>query len=104
MVENMPTIENNIQLKAANAAYQKEYLKAIRKSWHENTEGLNCDKDGHKLWDIAKCLNQEENRSVQIVLEVDNKEKNGQRSCSRNYDQLQECRINKHQQRTVQIS
>ena len=77
MVENMPTIENNIQLNAANAPYQKEYLKAIRKSWHEKTEGLNCDKDGHKLWDIAKCLNQEENRSVQIVLEVDNKEKTG---------------------------
>ena len=76
-VENKPTIENYIQLKAANAAYQKEYLKAIRQSWHEKTEGLNCEKDGHKLcdiancdkdghkpWDIAKCLNQEENGSI----------------------------------------
>jgi hypothetical protein len=70
MVENRPTIENNIQLKAANAAYQKEYLKAIRKGWHEKTESLNCDKDVHKLWDKAKCLNQEEKMGREAAQEL----------------------------------
>ena len=76
-VEKSPTIENNIKLKAANAAFRKESLYSIRKSWHEKTEELNVDRDGHKLWNLAKSLNQEENLSSPIVLDADHKKITG---------------------------
>ena len=49
LAEKSPTVENNIQLKAANAIFRKEHLSSLRKSWHEKTEHLNVDRDGHKL-------------------------------------------------------
>ena len=89
LAEKSPTIENNIQLKAANATFRKEYLSTTRKSWHEKTEKLNVDRDGHKLWKIAKSLNQEENQASPIVIEADDKKKHRPGSCPKVYKPLQ---------------
>ena len=83
LAEESPTIENNIQLKAANAIFRKEYLSSIRKSWHEKTEKLNADRDGHKLWKIAKSLNQEENKSSPIVLDADQEKLTGREAAQK---------------------
>ena len=83
LAEKSPTVENNIQLKAANAIFRKEHLSSLRKSWHEKTEQLNVDRDGHKLWNIAKSLNQEENQSSPIVLEADNKKLTGREAAQK---------------------
>ena len=58
-VEEIPTTENNILLKEAAAKYKLTSSKAARKSWKEKTESLNFDKDGSKLWKIAKTLSNE---------------------------------------------
>ena len=39
----------------------------------EKTEGLNLDREGKKLWKLAKTLNDEDNRSKPITLEQDGK-------------------------------
>ena len=83
LAEKSPTIENNIQLKAANATFRKEYLSTTRKSWHEKTEKLNVDRDGHKLWKIAKSLNQEENQASPIVIEADDKKLTGREAAQK---------------------
>ena len=83
LAEKSPTIENNIQLKAANATFRKEYLSTTRKSWHEKTEKLNVDRDGHKLWKIAKSLNQEENQASPIVIEADDKKHTGREAAQK---------------------
>ena len=48
-MENNPTLENNIALKAYTTKYRKAYIQAARTSWKEKTEKLNLDRDGNKL-------------------------------------------------------
>ena len=67
--ELYPSIENNISLKAKSAKLRKETLAAVRTSWHEKTSNLNLEKDGTKLWSLAKTLNSESNQSAPIAIE-----------------------------------
>jgi len=48
-VENLPSTENNIQLKKAAAEFKKATNSAVRKSWHEKTSSLNLHRQGNKL-------------------------------------------------------
>jgi ribonuclease HI len=68
-VENDPTVENNISLKAATAKHRKVLNEEARRSWHEKTEQLNLDKDGSKLWNLAKAMNDESSKSSPITLQ-----------------------------------
>ena len=68
-VENNPTVENNVSHKASSAKYKKTYIQAARKSWREKTESLNLDKDGNKLWKLAKAMNNEDTRSAPICIQ-----------------------------------
>ncbi|XP_059143428.1 uncharacterized protein LOC131930817 [Physella acuta] len=59
----------NCKTKQVNKSYTA-FSKAVL--WQEKTEHLNVDRDGHKLWSIAKRLNQEENRATPIVIDIEN--------------------------------
>ena len=71
LVEENPTIENNISLKAKTAKLKKETLSAMRSSWNEETSTLNLEKDGNKLWTLVKSLNSEDNKQAPIAIEKD---------------------------------
>ena len=68
-VEEEPTEENNIALKAATAKHKQTLIQETRKSWHVKTENLNLDKDDSKLWRLTKILSDETNRSTRITLQ-----------------------------------
>ena len=72
-VERSPTIENNIALKAKTAKFKKETIAYTRKSWHKKTSQLNMDRDGKKLWKLAKTLNSECETAAPMVLEKNGK-------------------------------
>ena len=80
-VENNPTVENNISHKASCAKYKKTYIQAARKSWREKTESLNLDKDGNKLWKLAKAMNNEGTRSAPICIQQGEKKDDRKESC-----------------------
>ena len=73
LVEQSPSEENNISLRAASAKHQKTLIQEARKTWHEKTEQLNLDRDGKKLWNLVAALNEEKPKSPQIVLEHEGK-------------------------------
>ncbi|KAK7091308.1 hypothetical protein V1264_009008 [Littorina saxatilis] len=68
-VEKEPTIENNISLKEKTASYKKTFTQAARNNWKRKTESLNLDKDGSKLWNLAKAMNDEKSTPAPIRLE-----------------------------------
>ena len=70
-VENEPTIDNNIKLKATEAKYRKTHIESARNSWKEKTEKLNLDREGHKLWKLAKAMNNEKGHTTKISVEKD---------------------------------
>ena len=70
-VENNPTQENNIALKACTARCRKAYVQAARTSWREKTEKLNLDRDGNKLWKLTRAMNDENTRSAPVIIEKD---------------------------------
>uniref|UniRef100_A0A0B7BSI4 Reverse transcriptase domain-containing protein n=1 Tax=Arion vulgaris TaxID=1028688 RepID=A0A0B7BSI4_9EUPU len=53
------TTEANIKLKATSARYKRTLNENARNSWIEKTQSLNLDRDGNKLWKLARALNQE---------------------------------------------
>ena len=71
--ESQPSIENNIALKEATARYKLNCTKAARESWHEKTSELNLDKDGNKLWKLAKALSDETMSYSEVTLEDNNR-------------------------------
>lgn len=81
-VENDPTVENNIALKACSAKYKKTYIQAARKSWRDKTESLNLDRDGNKLWKLAKAMNDEDTRSASICINQDQEMQTGRRAAN----------------------
>ena len=68
-IVRIPSIENNIAFKAADAKHRKTYIQEARRAWQEKTEELNLDKDGHKLWKLTCAFNNEESRHSHIALE-----------------------------------
>ena len=70
-VEQNPSPESNIRLKACTAKYRKTYIQAARTSWKEKTEKLNLDRDGNKLWKLTKAMNNEDTRSTPVTIEKD---------------------------------
>ena len=67
--EAEPSTDNNIALKEATAKYKLNCAKAARKSWHEKTSELNLDKDGSKLWKLAKILSDESSSYSEVTLQ-----------------------------------
>ena len=73
IVEENPSEEHNISLKAASAKHQRTLIQEVRKTWHEKTEQLNLDRDGKKLWNLVAALNEEKPKSLLVVLEHEGK-------------------------------
>nr|KAG5696480.1 hypothetical protein BaRGS_016519 [Batillaria attramentaria] len=70
--EKQPSLENNIALKEATARYKLSCAQAARKSWQEKTESLNLDKDGSKLWKLARTLSNETSHTKVTIQENGN--------------------------------
>ena len=102
-VENSPTQENNIALKACTAKYRKAYIQAARTSWKEKTEKLNLDRDGNKLWKLTKAMNDEDTRSAPVLIEKDQELVTGRMAANcfiDNYEQASNIKVpeeKKHQ-------
>ena len=69
LVEQSPSEENNVSLKAASTKHQRTLIQTARKTCHEKTEQLNLDREGKKLWNLVAALNDERQKSSQIILE-----------------------------------
>ena len=68
-VEEEPNEENNIHLKATTAKYKQAFIQAARNNWQKKTENLNLDRDGTKLWKLARAMNDENTSRTPIVLQ-----------------------------------
>ena len=66
--EDSPSQDHNIQLKAASAKFTRLQTQTTRDSWKNHTAGMNMDREGRKLWKLAKSLNDENNTKKQVVL------------------------------------
>jgi transposase-like protein len=69
--QDAPTDTNVIAHSQAKAVYTRAKVESIRKSWQENTEILNLEKDSKKLSNPTRSLNEESPRVTKIVLEFD---------------------------------
>ena len=81
-VENNPTIDNNIALKASAAKQKKIFIQTARTSWRKKTESLNLDKDGQKLWKLTKAMNDEDTRHLPIMIEQNQEMVSGPRAAN----------------------
>ena len=104
LVEKESTIENNIAFKAASAKHTQTYIQGARNSWQKKTSELNLDKDGHKLWSLARSLSDENNRSSPITLEKEGKLISG-RECANafidQYSSISDLQVTTERQREV---
>lgn len=89
-VEEDPSMENNIALKAATAELRKTYIQEARRSWHEKTDQLNLDKEGNKLWKLTRALNDEGNKSAPITLLHNEEVLTGKKAADRFMEQYAE--------------
>jgi hypothetical protein len=69
--------EANITYTANSAQYRKTLNASVRDSWVKETEPLNLDRDGRKLWRLSKVLNDEDCRSQETAIHVNGNIANG---------------------------
>ena len=60
-------------LKAATAKHRRTFIQEAGRIWQEKTGELNLDKEGNKLWNLAKAVNDDNSRSSPITLEQEGK-------------------------------
>lgn len=89
-VEENPSVDNNIALKAATAKYRRAYHQAARSSWREKTEKLNLDRDGNKLWKLTKAINDENTRAAPITISQDQELLTGRKAANLFIDSYEE--------------
>jgi hypothetical protein len=63
----------NIAYKAISAQYRKTLNASVRDNWIKKTESPNLDRDGRKLWILAKILNDEDCGSQETAFHVKGK-------------------------------
>nr|KAG5685541.1 hypothetical protein BaRGS_009937 [Batillaria attramentaria] len=78
--EKQPSLENNIALKEATARYKLSCAQAARKSWQEKTESLNLDKDGSKLWKLARTLSNETTSHTKVTIQENGNHLSGKKA------------------------
>ena len=71
--EQRPTVQNNVHLKASEVKCKKAYIQAARSSWGEKTNELNMDRDGKKMWNVIRAMNDESKQSASIVIKKMNR-------------------------------
>ncbi|RUS68413.1 hypothetical protein EGW08_023825, partial [Elysia chlorotica] len=81
-VEDNPSPKTNDAYKAACDTYKTAYTQAARKNWMEKTESLNLDRSGHKLWKLARAMNDETVRPAQIVIDHQQNTLTGQKAAN----------------------
>ena len=86
------------------AKHTQTYIQGARNSWQKKTSELNLDKDGHKLWSLARSLNDENKRSSPITLEKEGKLISG-RECANafidQYSSISDLQVTTERQREV---
>ena len=92
-VEQHPTVQNNVHLKASEAKCKKAYIQAARTSWRQKTNELNMDRDGNKMWNLIRAMNDESKQSAPIVIEKDEQMYTGWRAAKCFIDDYQETSI-----------
>lgn len=75
--EKEQTTAANIHLKEVSARLRRETNETARKSWKAKTESLNFEKDGTKLWKLARKMSDENCFAPAIVIEKDDHKCNG---------------------------
>ena len=88
-VENNPTLQNKTDHRACTAKYRKAYMQAARANWREQTEKLNLNRDGNKLWKLIKAMN-DETRSSPVMSQRDQETVTGKSTAN--------CFINSYEQ------
>ena len=68
LAERESTERANIAYKLATAKYRREVKLSARKRWVELTEGLNFDRDGHKLWKLFGAMSDTRPKRTPVVL------------------------------------
>ena len=63
------SIENNIELNQTSAEYKSYITQAERSNWIKKTGNINLDKDGNRLWKLARAMNEEKSASAPVVIE-----------------------------------
>ena len=77
-----PTVQNNIALKASAAKCKKTYIQAARTSWRQKTSELNMDREGKKLWNLVRAMNDEERQRTPIFIEKNQEMMSGWRAAN----------------------
>ena len=80
--EQHPTVQNNVHLKASEAKCKKAYIHAARSSWRQKTNELKMDRDGKKIWDLIRAMDDERKQSAPIVMEKGEKMYTGWRAAN----------------------
>ena len=92
-VESNPSEENNIEFRAVSEKCKRTYVEEARRSWTEKTESLNYEKDGRKLWNLTRALNNEETPGSTICLENDQQELTGSKVADCFIDSFEEISV-----------
>ena len=80
--EQHPTVQNNVHLKASEAKCKKAYIHAARSSWRQKTNELKMDRDGKKICDLIRAMDDERKQSAPIVMEKGEKMYTGWRAAN----------------------
>ena len=64
---NNPTVEINIAMKKATSKHRKVFVHEARRCWPEQTEQLNLDEDGTKLWRLTRAMNGKSSTSSPLL-------------------------------------
>ena len=57
-------------MKASEAKCKKAYIQSALSSWRQKTNELNMDRDGKKMWNLIRAMNDERKQSAPIVLVI----------------------------------
>jgi hypothetical protein len=103
--EERPSQDNHNKYQHAKAIFQRTKIQARRTSWKEKTETLNMEKDGRKLWRLAKQINDEgQSRGSKITLVEGGKTHTGKQAADHLANNFaRDCNINvsSYQQHSV---
>ena len=88
-VEEEPTLENKIGLQAKTALHKRTFIQTARANWKKKTGKLNLDKDGSKLWKLARAMNDEKATTAPNVLRHNEEVLTGKRAADHFMDSFE---------------
>ena len=79
-MDEEPSDENTIEHNKALATFRREKLKQCREKWHQTTESLNMEKDGRKLWNLTKSLNEDRPQKTNTAITANGSTSHGKKA------------------------